>query len=145
MGESDEKPFRPADVAKAIRVFVLDHFAYQLRTALAEPLQRVVDVVNSEHDAQVTESVHWGVSMIRDDRRRQKAGELEPAVTVGRAHHGYLDALIAQPSDTSGPFSFNRALTLEFETELTKEIDRRRKVIDDDSYVVHPFKRHVSN
>src|SRR5262245_66548216 len=83
--------------------------------------------------------------MIRDGRRREKPGELEPAVAVRRAHHGNLDALIAQCSDTSGPFSFDRGPPFEIEAELAKEIDRRFEVIDDDSYVVHPFKRHVSN
>ena len=37
--------------------------------------------------------------MIRDGRRREKAGELEPAVAVRRAHHGDLDALVAQAGD----------------------------------------------
>jgi hypothetical protein len=83
--------------------------------------------------------------MIRDDGRREEAGELEPAVAVRRAHHGNLDALIAQSSDTSGPFSFDRRPPFELETELAKEINRPSEVIDDDSYVVHPFERHVSN
>ena len=83
--------------------------------------------------------------MIRDSRRREKAGELEPAVTVRRAHHGNLDALIAQSSDTSSPFSFDRGLPFELEAELAKEINRPSEVFDDDSYVVHPFERHVSN
>src|SRR3954451_1713286 len=34
LGESDEKPFRPADVAEPIRVFILHYFAYELRAAL---------------------------------------------------------------------------------------------------------------
>jgi hypothetical protein len=83
--------------------------------------------------------------VIRDDRRREKARELEPAVAVGCAHHGNLDALIAQSGDTSGPFSFDRRPPFELEAELAKEINRRRQIIDDDSYVVHPFERHVSN
>ena len=83
--------------------------------------------------------------MIRDGRRPERAGEFEPAVAVRRAHHGNLDALIAQSSDTSGPFSFNRCPPFELKAELTKEINRRSEVIDDDSYVVHPFERHMSN
>ncbi len=75
--------------------------------------------------------------MIRDGRRREEAGELEPAVAVRRAHHGNLDALIAQSSDTSGPFSFDRGPPFELEAELAKEINRPSEVIDDDSYVVH--------
>jgi hypothetical protein len=33
--------------------------------------------------------------VIRDGRRREEPGKLEPAVAVRRAHHGNLDALIA--------------------------------------------------
>jgi hypothetical protein len=52
LGEPDEKSFGPAYVAEPIRVFVLDHFAAdKLRAVLAEPGERVVDVVHSEHDA----------------------------------------------------------------------------------------------
>ena len=52
LSEPDEKAFRPADVAEPNRVFVLDHFAAdELHTVLAEPNERLVDVVDSEHDA----------------------------------------------------------------------------------------------
>src|SRR5215216_1962726 len=53
LGESDEKPFRPADVAEPIRVFILDYFAYELRAARAEPFKRLVNVVHGKHDAEV--------------------------------------------------------------------------------------------
>jgi hypothetical protein len=144
LGESDEKSLRPADVAKPIRVFILNDFAYKLRPALAEPLERVVDVVYGEHHAQVAESVHRGVPVIRNDRRGEKAGELEAAVAVGRTHHGNLDALIAQSGDTSGPISLDRGAAFELEAELAKEINRRGEVIDHDSDVVHACERHVS-
>ena len=55
LGESDQKPFRPADVAEPIRVFIPDYLAHELRSALAKPLERLVDVVHGEHDAQVPE------------------------------------------------------------------------------------------
>jgi hypothetical protein len=83
--------------------------------------------------------------VIRDGRRREEAGEFEAAVAVRRAHHGNLDALIGKSSDTSGPFSFDRGPPFEFEAKFAKEIDRPSEVIDDDSYVVHPFERHVAN
>jgi hypothetical protein len=83
--------------------------------------------------------------VIRDGRRPEKPGELEPAVAVRRAHHGNLDALVAKSSDSSGPLSFDRGPPFEIEAELAKESDRRFEIIDDDSYIVHPFKRHVSN
>src|SRR5262245_19203306 len=82
--------------------------------------------------------------MIRDGRRREKPGELEPAVAVRRAHHGNLDALIAQSSDTSGPFSFDRGPPFELEAEFAKKTNRPSEVFDDDSYVVHPLE-HVTN
>jgi hypothetical protein len=58
------------------------------------------------------------------------------------AHHRNLDALIAQSSDTSGPLSFDRGPPFELKAEFAKEINRRSEVIDDDSYVVHPFECH---
>jgi hypothetical protein len=54
LGESDEKPFRPADVAKSIRVLIPDYFAYEQCAAPAKPAKRLVDVVHGEHDAEVT-------------------------------------------------------------------------------------------
>jgi len=53
LGESDEKPFLPTNVAEAIRVFILDYFAYELRAALAELFKCLVDVVHGEHNAQI--------------------------------------------------------------------------------------------
>jgi hypothetical protein len=82
--------------------------------------------------------------VIRDDTRPDKPGELQPAVAVRRAHHRNLDALIAQSSDTPGPLSFDRGPPFEFEAELTKEINGRFEIIDDDAYVVHPFKCHAA-
>src|SRR5437764_8648112 len=75
----------------------------------------------------------------------EESGELEPAVAIRRAHHGNLDALIAESSDTSGPFSFDRRPPFDLEAEFAKEINRRSEVLDDDADVVHPFERHVSN
>jgi hypothetical protein len=54
LGESDEKAFRPANVAESIHVFIPDYFTYKLRAALAQPFKRLVDVVHGEHDAEIT-------------------------------------------------------------------------------------------
>jgi hypothetical protein len=56
-----------------------------------------------------------------------------------------IDALIAQSHDTSGAFSCDHGPSFELEAELAKEINRCSEVIDDDSYVVHPFERHRSS
>ncbi len=91
LGQPDENSFGAADIAESIRVLVLHHFADELRAVFAEPRERRVEVFHREHDAQVAESVHWGVAMVGDDRRGKKARKLEPAVAVGGDHHGDLD------------------------------------------------------
>jgi hypothetical protein len=145
LGEADEKPFRPTDVAEPVYVLILDDFAHELRAARAEPFKRLVDVVHGEHDAEIAQRIDWRIPMICDDRRREKAGELEPAMAVRCAHHGNLDMLIAQSGDTSGPLSLDRGPPFELEAEFAKEINRPSEVFDHDSYVVHPLERHVSN
>ena len=142
-GEPDEQTPRSADVAEAIRVFVLHHLvADELRTTGAKPRQRVVEVVDGEHDAQVAESVHRRVPVIGDHRWLQELRELQPSVAVRCAHHRDLDALVTQSGDPSGPRSLDRAAPFELETELLEELDRRRQVVDDDADVVHPLHRH---
>ena len=51
LGKPDENSFGAPDVAEPIRVFILDHFADELRAAFAEPGERIVDVLHGEHDA----------------------------------------------------------------------------------------------
>src|SRR6185503_1381721 len=51
LGKPEENSFGASDVAEPIRVFVLDHFADELRAAFAEPGERIVDVLHGEHDA----------------------------------------------------------------------------------------------
>jgi hypothetical protein len=51
LGEPDEDSFGAPDVAEPITVFVLGHFADELRAAFAEPGKRIVDVLHGEHDA----------------------------------------------------------------------------------------------
>ena len=50
-GEPDENSFRTTNIAESIHVFILDYFADELRAALAEPDERIVDVLHGEHDA----------------------------------------------------------------------------------------------
>src|SRR3954452_18363723 len=76
LSQSDENIFRTADVTEPIRVFILDNFAHELGAARAESLERLVEVVHGEHDAQIAESVHRGAPMIRDDARPDEPGEL---------------------------------------------------------------------
>src|SRR5712691_9523733 len=99
LGQPDENALGASDVAEPIHVLVLDHFVDELRAVLAEPGQRIVEVIYGEHDAEVAEGVYRGVPVIGDRRRREKAREFDPAVAVRHTHHGDLDALVAQSSD----------------------------------------------
>jgi hypothetical protein len=81
--------------------------------------------------------------VIADHTRCEESGELEPAVAVGRSHHGDLDALVAKSGDTPCPVSFDRGSTFEFEAELAEEHNGRRHVFDDDADIGHPLDRHV--
>jgi hypothetical protein len=47
LGESDEKLFRPANVAEPTSVFILDYLAYKLRAARPELSERFVHVVHA--------------------------------------------------------------------------------------------------
>ena len=57
LGQPDEQSFRSADVTEPIGVLVLDHFeAFQFCAVLAEPGERLVEVVHGKHDAQVAKT-----------------------------------------------------------------------------------------
>lgn len=73
LSKPDENPFRSADVAKAIRVLVLDNFAHELRAMSAEILECLVDVVHREHYTKIAQCVHRGGAVIRHSRRCEKA------------------------------------------------------------------------
>src|SRR6266480_1253187 len=71
LGQPDENALGASDVAEPIHVFVIDIFVDELRAVLAEPGERIVEVVHGEHDTQIAESVHRGVPVIGDHRRRR--------------------------------------------------------------------------
>src|SRR5437762_1296574 len=142
LGKPDENSFGAPDVAEPIRIFVLDHFADELRAAVPEPGERIFDVLPGEHDAQVTESVHRGAAVIGDHRRREESGDLEPAVTVRRTHHGNLYAHLAQSSDAICPVSFDWGAPLELEAKFGEELNGGIDVFYHDADIVHTLDRH---
>src|SRR6266550_3041053 len=99
LGQPDENALGASDVAEPIHVFVLHYLVDELRAVLAEPGQRIVEVVHGEHDAEVAESVDRSVPVIDNCGRREIAGKFDPAVAIRRTHHRDLDALVAQSSD----------------------------------------------
>jgi hypothetical protein len=139
LGEPDENAFGTADVAEAVRGLVLDNLtAGELRTVLGQPLKCVVDVVNREHHAEVSQGVHGSVSVVGDHLRREEARELDPAVAVWYPHHGDLDALVAQAGDAPCPLALDQRSPFELEAQFEEELDGRCEVFDDDADVVHP-------
>ena len=66
-------------------------------------------------------------------------------MTVGRAHHGDLDMLVAEAGDASRPFPLDRRAPFELEAELDEEIDCRVEIVDDDPDIVHPLDCHASS
>ena len=101
LGQPDENALGASDVAEPIHVFVLDYLVDELRAVFAEPGERIVEVVHGEHDTQVAQRVHRGFPVIGDNWGREKQREFDPAVAVGHTHHGGLNTLVAQSSDTA--------------------------------------------
>ena len=66
-------PSGASDVAEPIHVFAPNHFIDELRAVLAEPGERVVEVVHGEHDPEVAEGVHGGVPVVGNRRRRESS------------------------------------------------------------------------
>src|SRR5690606_34038466 len=107
------------------------------RAELAEPVQGVVDVLDGEHDAQVSQRVYRGCAVIGRDGGGVEARELKATVAVGGAHHGDLDALAAPAGDTAGPFAFDGHAAFEDKSEFGKEPDGGIDVFHHDADVVH--------
>src|SRR5713101_2804027 len=80
--------------------------------------------------------------MIGDHRRREESGDLEPAVTVWRTHHGNLYAHVAQSSDAICPVSFDWGAPLKLETKFDEELNGSINVFHHDADVVHTLDRH---
>ncbi|MDF2925767.1 MAG: hypothetical protein K0R57_4681 [Paenibacillaceae bacterium] len=52
-----------------------------------------VNVLNGEHDAQITQGIHRSSSVIRYSRRGEKSRKLKPAVAIRGNHHSNLYTL----------------------------------------------------
>src|SRR5205085_12200317 len=101
LGESDDDAFRPADVAKPIRVLVLRHFAYQLRPVGEQARDDSVDVFDGEHDATDAQRVHRRVHRPKPDRvGRMEFVELDATVAVRGPHERQGGANALEPDQT---------------------------------------------
>src|SRR5690606_23217698 len=123
-------------------VFVLDDFIDHPRTELAEPGECVVEVLNGEHDAQVSQRVYGGRAVIGRDGGGVEAREFEATVTVRSTHHGDFDALAAQSGDTAGPIAFDGHAAFEGKAEFGEELNGGIEVFHHDADVVHSLDCH---
>src|SRR5438876_11332395 len=80
--------------------------------------------------------------MIGDHRRREESRQLEPAVTIRRAHHGNVDAHVPQSSDAICPVSFDWGAPLEVEAKLGEELNGGVDVFYHYADVVHTLDGH---
>jgi hypothetical protein len=57
-------------------------------------------------------------------------------VAVRHTHHGYLDTLVSEASNSSCPLAFDHRSALEFEAKREEELDRNLEILNDDAHVV---------
>src|SRR5690606_29272186 len=130
LSETDENSFGTSDVTEPIDVFVIDDLVDHRRAALSEPGEGVIEVIDGEHDAQVSQRVHGSCAMVGRNGGGIEARELEATVTVWGAHHGDLDALAAHSGDATGPLAFDGHAAFESKAELGEELDGGIEVFD---------------
>src|SRR3954452_24290094 len=103
LGELDDDPRRPADVAEAVGVAVALHLADELRPVGAHPGEGGVEVVDGERDVAQTGCVGRRGRLVDLGRRRVELRELDAPVPVGRLHHRDIGADALEPDDPVDP------------------------------------------
>src|ERR1700716_32489 len=129
LAQSDDDAFRPADVAKPIRVLVLDHLAYQLGPVGEQARDDGVDVFNGEHDATDAQRVHRRVHGPKPDRvGRVELVELDATVAVRGPHKRECGANVLETDQAVDRRSLDLRLAFELQAEFDKERLRSLKV-----------------
>ena len=110
----------------------------------AQAGDRVVDIVDGEHDAMQTERVGRRVLRLRGGRgRRVVLGQLQLAVAVGDPHHRDLASKAVESDRAIGPTAFDRLPTLLLHTELGEERDCSIEIVENNTNIVHPLDRYI--
>src|SRR5207302_9134281 len=145
LAQSDDDAFRPADVAKPIRVLVLHDFAYQLGPVGEQARDDSVDVVDGEHDATDAQRVHRRVHGPKPDRvGRVELVELDATMAVRGPHQREGGANVLEPDQDADRRSLDLRLAFELEAEFDEERLGRLEVVVNDENVVHPLNRHIA-
>jgi hypothetical protein len=83
-------------------------------------------------------------AVIGSDAGGIETRELQTAVTIGRAHHGDLDTLVAHTGHTAGPFAFDGHPPFQGQAEFGEEDDGGIEVFHHDADVLHADDSHAS-
>src|SRR5437879_8970124 len=143
LAEADDDAFRPAYVAKPIRVLVLHHVAYQRGPVSEQARDDSFDVFDGEHDATDAQRVHRRVHGPKPDRfGRVELVELDATVAVRGPHQRKGGANVLEPDQAVDRRSLDLRLAFELEAEFDEERLGRLEVVDNDENVVHPLNRH---
>src|SRR5687768_5296177 len=117
--DPDEDSFRSADIAESVDVFKIHDFIDYRSTKLPESGERVIDILDGKHYAQISQRVYRSGAVVRCDGGCVKARELDSTMAVGSAHHRNFDALAPHSRDTAGPFPFDRHAALQGQAEFS--------------------------
>src|SRR5438309_688916 len=143
LAQSDDDAFRPADIAKPMRILVLHHFAYQLGPVGEQARNDSVDVIDGEHDATDAQRVHRRVHGPKPDRvGRVELVQLN-TLPIGSPQHREGGPDILEPDQAPYQRPFDCRLALELEAQFDEERLDGFEIVDNDENVVHPFNRHI--
>jgi hypothetical protein len=73
LGQPDENALWASDVAEPIHIFVQDYVVDDLSAVFGESGERVVKVIDGEHDAQIAEGIYRRMPMVGNHWRREEA------------------------------------------------------------------------
>src|SRR5439155_18307267 len=104
LGQPDHDSLRAADEAEPVLVLVLRDLVYQGRAEGAELSERLIKVVDEEHDAAHAQHVRRHILGAEPDRGgRMELGELDLTMAVRRPHHGDVGTEVLEPDDAICP------------------------------------------
>src|SRR5215470_16528528 len=143
--ELDDDPFRPADVAKPIEVFVTLHLADEVRATGSQAGDHGVDVVDRACDVPDAWGVRGRMPVAVRALGCMELHQFEATVAVWALHHRDLNPDSLEPHNAVHPIALDQAAALQFESDGDEERRRGPEVFDHDPDVVHSLDRHDSN
>jgi len=137
LSQSNENAFRTPNVTEQVHVFVSNDFSNEFSTMGLQAGKDFFDILNGEHDATHTQSVHRRIRLDAGRRRPLELRQLKSTVAVRRPHHGDVTSDTVEPDDAVHPLPLDGRFALQFKAEFGKERDSGLEVVDNDANVVH--------